>query len=468
MRICAADEAALARGVRLGQGATEARAICPSLDLVTADRQADRRFLEALADWADRYTPLVGLDEDRGLFLDIAGCAHLFGGEAALMADCLGRLFGLGVAAQAAIGPTPALAWAMARYAPGRAAGETEVAELVRDLPVPALRLTPETAAALVRVGLKRVGDLLALPRAPLTRRFGADLVERLDRITGRAPEPISPRRPVAMLMAERRLAEPVTDMETVEALTGQLAETLRQGLERQAAGAREMELSLFRVDGVVRRIHAGAARPLRDPKRMRQLFSERFAALHDEIDAGYGFETIRLSVPVTAPLEAAQADFSGRRDPGADFSALADRLAARLGRERVLVPSPLASHVPERAVAFVPHGTAPASSAGFAPSSGVPRPVRLFSHPEPVTATAEVPEGPPVIFRWRRSLHRVSRAEGPERIAPEWWIDGEDAPTRDYYRVEDEDGRRYWLFREGLYERDAGTPRWYMHGLLP
>lgn len=467
-RIVAADEVALARGVKLGQGVAEARAICPALEVVTADPEADRRFLDALADWADRYTPLVGLDEDRGLYLDIAGCAHLFGGEAALMADCLDRLFHLGVMAQAAIAPTPGLAWALARYAPGRVAGAGEAKDLVRDLPVPALRLAPEEAAALARVGLRRVGDLVTLPRAPLARRFGAGLVEQLDRITGAAPEPISPRRPVAALMAERRLAEPVIDLEAIDALTGQLAEGLREGLERRGAGAREMELSLFRVDGAVRRIRAGTARPLRDPRWMRQLFSERLAALHEEIDAGYGFETIRLSVAVTAPFEAAQADFSGKGDPEADFSALADRLAARLGRERVLVPSALESHVPERAALLVPHGSAPSRPGNFAPPSGAPRPVRLFGRPEPVTATAEVPEGPPITFRWRRSLHRVARAEGPERIAPEWWIDGEAAPARDYYRVEDEAGRRYWLFREGLYERDPDTPRWFVHGLLP
>lgn len=486
VRISAADEAALARGVKPGQGVAEARAICPTLDVVPADEIADRRFIEALADWADRYTPLVGLDAGRGLYFDIAGCAHLFGGEAALMADCLKRLFHLGVGAQAAIAPTPALAWALARYAPGLMAAEAEVDRLVHGLPVPALQLAPAQAAALVRVGLKRVGDLVAMPRAPLARRFGVDLVDRLDRITGRAAEPISPRRPVAMLMAERRLAEPVVDLDAIEALTGQLAETLREGLARRGAGAREMELSLFRVDGAVRRIHAGAARPLRDPRQMRRLFSERFAALHEAIDAGYGFETIRLSVPVLAPLDDAQGNFSGQGDPETDFSALADRLAARLGRERVLVPVAVDSHVPERATILVPHMTAlaptgvgrrgaqpgmhraaPTGAARFLPPSRAPRPVRLFGRPEPVTATAEVPEGPPITFRWRRSLHRVARAEGPERIAPEWWLDGEAAPTRDYYRVEDEAGRRYWLFREGLYERDAAAPRWFMHGLM-
>lgn len=470
LRLLSVDEHARSHGLRPGQGVTEARAICPSLDVVQADLVADQRFLDAIGDWADRYTPLVGMDRPDGLFLDISGCAHLFGGEKALLDDCLNRLFYLGVDARAAIAATPGLAWALARHDSGQvvsAAGPDAVSDVILPLPVSALRLPPADVAALTRVGLKRIGDLVGAPRKPLARRFGPLLLVRLDQMTGVEEEPVSPRRPVAALTAERRLSEPVVSHEAIEALTGQLADSLCPSLERRGVGARELELQLFRVDGVVSRIRVGAARPLRDPARLRGLFAERLAALHDEIEAGFGFETVRLCVLVFEALDDAQTDFSGNGEADETLAALADRLTARLGADRVLMPQHHASHVPERAGSLAPFVDGPRPASPFAIPHAAPRPVRLFRHPEPVTAVAEVPEGPPITFRWRRSHHRVTRAEGPERIAAEWWIDGEDAPARDYYRVEDDSGRRFWLFREGLYERDVMTPRWFMHGLF-
>ncbi|PWW00597.1 protein ImuB [Hoeflea marina] len=470
LRLLAVDEHARSQGVRPGHGVAEARAICPLLDVVPSDLAADQRFLDAVADWADRYTPLVGMDRPDGLFLDISGCAHLFGGERALLDDCLTRLFHLGVDARAAIAGTPGLAWALARHDSGHVVsdmGADDCGDIIPSLPVAALRLPPADVAALTRVGLSRIGDLIGAPRKPLARRFGPLLLVRLDQMTGIEEEPVSPRRPVAALTAERRLTEPVVSREAIEALTGQLADSLRPSLERRGAGARELELQLFRVDGAVVRIRVGAARPLRDPARLRGLFAERLAAVHDEIEAGFGFETVRLCVLVFEPLDAAQADFSGSAEADETLAALADRLTARLGADRVLMPQHHASHVPERASSLAPFVEGGTSGPGPAITHAAARPVRLFRHPEPVTAVAEVPEGPPVTFRWRRSHHRVTRAEGPERIAAEWWIDGEDAPARDYYRVEDDSGRRFWLFREGLYERDVATPRWFMHGLF-
>ncbi len=468
MRLSALNPAARARGLRPGQGVTEARAICPDLDVVPADPAADARLLEALADWADRYTPLVGCDRPDGLFLDISGCAHLFGGERALLSDCLARLFHLGFEAYGAIAPNPALAWALARHQPGRIAGPAEIETLMPGLPVAALRLPHQVSAALVRLGLRRVGDLVEAPRAPLTRRFGRELLNRIDRMKGRESEPISPRRPVADIMTERRLAEPVSEIDAIEDLVGRLAIGLKETLARRGAGLRRAELRLYRVDGAVRRIEVGTARPLRDPARVVRLFSERLAAIGEDVDAGCGFELIRLSVPVSEPLADTQDDFEAAGGDAPGFHDLADRLAARLGPSRVLLPLPVDSHLPERALDHISvSADRKATPAPLAPATAAPRPLRLFARPEPVTAIAAVPEGPPVIFRWRNARHRVNRAEGPERIAAEWWRDGEEAPTRDYYRVEDEAGRRYWLFREGLYERETGTPRWFLHGLF-
>ena len=469
MRLSSLNRAACARGLRPGQGVAEARAICPDLDIVPADPAADARLLEALADWADRYTPLVGCDGPDGLFLDISGCAHLFGGERTLLSDCMARLFHLGFEASAAIAPNPALAWALARHQPGRIAMTDEIPSLMPGLPVSALRLPSEVTAALSRLGLKRVGDLVDAPRAPLPRRFGRELLGRIDRMKGLDSEPISPRRPIADIMSERRLGEPVSDIEAIGELVGRLAANLKETLAERGAGVRRAELRLFRVDGAVRRIEVGTARPLRDPARLCRLFAERLASIGEDFDAGFGFELIRLSVPVFETLSDAQADFDGSGSDEAGFHDLADRLAARLGPARVLQPVPRDSHIPERAMTHLPLSSREGSTSTvpLAPSSAAARPLRLLPHPEPVTAVAAVPEGPPVIFSWRNARHRVGRAEGPERIAAEWWTDGEDALTRDYYRVEDEAGRRYWLFREGLYEREPGTPRWFLHGLF-
>jgi protein ImuB len=229
--------------------------------------------------------------------------------------------------------------------------------------------------------------------------------------------------------------------------------------------------LALFRVDGHVSRIAVGTSRPLRDPKLVRRLFRERLAGAQAAFDPGFGFDLVRLSARETAKLEIVQTDLAGeRRDSEEDIAVFADRVRARLGEQAVLRPVAVESHIPERAAALLPvtaasEGKAIAGGGPNAPSAE--RPIRLFSRPEPVEVMAEIPEGPPAHFRWRRALHRVARSEGPERIAPEWWRDDDATATRDYFRVEDADGRRYWLYRQGLYGAAEPTPRWFMHGIF-
>lgn len=473
MRLVALDEAATALGLKPGQGLAEARAICPELDVVAADPAADRQFLDALADWCSRYTPLIGRDGPDGLFLDITGCSHLFGGEERLLDDILGRLAEMGLGVSGGLSGTPGLSWALARFGDpaGRIAAMDAARTLLSPMPVQALRLEPAVVEALYKAGLRVVEDLLALPRAPLSRRFGPAPLLRIDQALGREEEPISPRLPVAGLSVERRLAEPVGREEDLLFLAGELARALVPMLEGRGLGGRLFELALFRVDGAVFHVHAGSSRPLRDPRRIETLFAGRFASLQEEIDAGYGFEIVRLSVSHAEPLESRQMD-TGTPPAGQDGLAdFIDQATARFGADCLLVPILRQSHRPERAAAFLPARELPdfsPSAAALAASPFRPaRPIRLFRYPERVEAVAEVPEGPPVQFRWRRLLHRVVRAEGPERIAGEWWIDGEEAATRDYFRIEDEDGRRYWLYREGLFDREPGTPRWFIHGLF-
>lgn len=454
-------------------GVADARAMHPGIEVVEADPVAERRLLESLADWCDRYTPLVALDGHDGLFLDISGCAHLFGGEKSLLDDVLSRFFHQGFCVRAAIASTPGAAWAAARVH-GRltvALGEEE--DLLAPLPLWALRIEPQTREGLESVGLRTAGAVLSAPRAPLARRFGRGLLLRLDQALGHVEEAVSPRLPVSPLSAERHLAEPVTRVEDIERLVLMLAEPLRAGLEKRGEGARRLQLLLFRVDGVISRIEVGASRPMREARLVQRLFHERLAALESDMDAGYGFDLVRLNVLSSAPFENVQTDLSGKAaDEETDVALFADRVRARLGAEAVMEARLVESHLPERAAvlsslaqpAASPSGRAAAPPAAVAHGA---RPIRLLRHPEPLDVPAtEVPEGAPLQFRWRRVLHRVERAEGPERIAPEWWRREAETATRDYFRVEDAAGHRYWLYRQGLH--DGGeAPRWFMHGLF-
>ncbi|SIQ87802.1 protein ImuB [Rhizobium sp. RU20A] len=478
MRIAALDRVAEGAGLRPGLGIAEARAMLPKLDVMPADPAADRSFLAGIADWCDRYTPLVGIDGSDGLFLDITGCAHLHGGEKALMADLLARLFHLGLEARATIAATPGLAWALARFgaAPAHIVDAGAEEEMLVPLPLASLRLPADMRDGLARLGLVSVHDILTMPRAPLVRRFGPLPLLRLDQALGREDEPISPRRPVALLAAERRLASPVVAQDDILAITLSLATSLRPGLEARGQGGRTFELQLFRIDSRVFRLAVGASAPLADPARIAGLFRERLAALHDDIDAGFGFEMLQLRVLSAESATPRQTDLATAGAEDRPLTGFIDQVTARLGPESLEVMLRQESHVPERAASFLPATEAPSPDAPIRQKTplaaravaaiGAVRPLRLFARPEPVEATAEVPEGPPMSFRWRRALYRVRHAEGPERIASEWWIDGEDWPVRDYFRVEDVEGRRFWLFREGFFS-DITMPRWFLHGLF-
>lgn len=483
IRLASLDISAQSHKLREGQGVTEARAICPDLDIIPSDDTADLAFLNALADWADRYTPLIGIDvpfgKPQGLFLDITGCAHLFGGEAEMLNDIISRFDKMGIYAQGSIAPTPGLAWGLARqyelcdHATENVIMNWESLEArFSQFPMAALRLPLDMLLALDRVGLKKVKDILSAPRKPLMRRFGPLLLKRLDQALGREEEPVSPRLPVSDLSVERRLADPIGRQEDIEICIEQLSKSLRLDLEKRGQAGQEFMLMLFRMDGVVRRIMIGLSAPSRDAKRIRALFSQKLAAIYDESDAGTGFETIRLSVIQAVFESEVQNSFVDGSDVQTNMHQFADQITARLGKDSVVKPVFYQSFIPERAASFAPIIEHKEQVDLSSQIDLCERPIRLFSNPEPVTAIAEVPEGPPIRFKWRRSQYQVARAEGPERIAAEWWIDGESAQTRDYYRVEDKAGRRFWIFRQGLYERETHLsqyrlPKWFMHGLF-
>ena len=501
LRIAALNESAEHLGLTRGMALADARAMIPSLAVADDDPAADAALLEEIANWAERYTPLVALDGSDGLFLDITGAAHLFGGEAALVADLVARLTAQGFLARAAVADTPGAASAAARFTDVAVVAAGGARALLTPLPLAALRIDRDTVFAMNRVGLKTIGQIVGAPRAPLAARFPLGLLQRLDQAFGIDEEAINPRRPPPFFIAERRFAEPISREEDIAATLSSLAATLAQSLETHGEGARQLEFTLFRVDGHVARVAVGAGRPVRAPKLILALFREKFAALaSDEIDAGFGFDMARLSVTASAPANPEQIDLAGEAIAEADLDGLIDCIGARLGADSVGTITPRESHIPERSQAIVAgrgeeralasdrdvtrgeeraqratgkqtrgeekaSAPKPSGSTRGDREANNPSPLRLFARPEPVEAVAEVPDGPPVTFRWRRALYRVARAEGPERIAPEWWR--EDAFTRDYFRVEDSAGHRFWLFREGLYGRELTAPRWYLHGVF-
>ena len=485
-RLVAADAAARRLGLSPGLSLADARAIAPDLDAVEHDPAAQARRLETIADWARRFTPLAALDAPDGVMLDISGAAHLFGGEAALLRDIEQRLARQGVTGTGAVASTPEAAWALARTSRTRRAPEDEKAllRLVCALPVAALRLDAAIVAALERAGLKQIGDLYLRPRAPIAARFGEKVFATLDAMLGKTRSAISPRFEAPAYIVERRFAEGLAARAQIEESIAALSVELCRMLEAHGEGARRLCATLFRVDGVVRHIHAGASRPLRDAKAMARLFHERLEAAgktrdEDVLDAGYGFDVIRLAATAVDALDPVQHMLAQKgktqgdlvlsdAERAARLADLVDRLGARLGVRRVMRLEARDTHWPEHAVVAMPVADGkPGAAPVAAPADAPERPLRLFETPELVEAIASVPDGPPVRFKWRRLMHEVAAVEGPERIAPEWWKQEASALTRDYFRIEDKEGQRFWLFREGLYASETARPRWYVHGLF-
>ncbi len=471
LRIGALNDAAAALGLKMGMPLADARAMYPFLRVENADPQADCALLEAVADWCDRYTPLVGLDPPDGLLLDISGCAHLFGGEREFGKDILGRLARQGLQAEVGLADTVGCAWATARYGKTALVRPNRTRDALLPLPLPALRLDGETVAALNEAGFKHISDIVDRPRAPLAARFGEGFLRRLDQALGREGESIRTRLPLPSYIAERRFPDPIGREDDVLATIEQLAHELARPLERQGEGARLLQVALFRADGKVHRIEAGAGKALRDPERIKRLFIERLAIVGDECDPGFGYDMVRLSALKSERLDPVQTGLSSE-DHKTELAHLVDRLSARFGSRRLMRLVRCDTHIPELAVTAVPAQMARVAFTdslvvqdGLAPA----RPIRLFACPEVVGAIAEVPDGPPARFRWRRIIHEVIIAEGPERIAMEWWRDAEGrALTRDYFHVESRQGVRAWLYREGLYGREMlHKPGWYLHGLF-
>ncbi len=477
LRITAVDPRALKLGLVQGMTLADARARIREVAVAESDAISDARFLDHLAELCDRFTPSVALDLPDGLILDITGCDHLFDGETQLRKRILSRLNRININVLASIASTPDAARALARFSKVEIAPPGKDEAFVKLLPVRALAaIERETVVALARAGLKKVGDLSERPSQVLAARFGQDLVTCLVRTLGREDARITPIRPSPSVFAERHFPEPFTQMEALEGVLASLLDETIQLMQERDEGGRVFEASFLRSDGAVRRLTVQTGRPSRHASFILRLFRERLETLSDRLDPGFGFDAVRLAVPVTEVLSAAQTDLDGHHLDEATrkneaVSDLVDQLIVRFGRGRVLRFSPRDTHDPDHdarlvsaADAVTLENSAPPLEAGEPPR----RPLQLFKHPQPIEALAEVPDGPPMRFRWRRVLHDVARAEGPERIEPEWWHGGSsEARTRDYYRVEDAAGCRFWIFRQGHYGEQEAHPRWFLHGVF-
>ncbi|HEY1780538.1 MAG TPA: DNA polymerase Y family protein [Roseiarcus sp.] len=477
-RLVSIDAQAARLGLSVGLSLPDARARFPALVAVEAEPAEEARLLERLCDWCARYTPLAALDGRDGLMLDISGIPHLFGGEAALIEDCRARLAAQGITVLIGAAGNPRAASALARFSREKIAPEPmsdkAFAKLFFDLPLAALGLDEKTTADMARAGLRRIGDIALRPRAPITARFGALPMARLDALKGLERPSISPRFAPPDFCAERRFASPIQTAQAIQASLRKLADDLIVLLERQAKGARRIELALYRVDGHVRRIVIGASRPLNEARAIVRLFAERLESPdEDAIDAGYGVDLMRLACLKAEPLAPSEAELERAHEAerAHALAELLDRLSARLGARAVTRRELVEAHLPEQAEASAPATLGEArtrgeESGGKAEAGAPARPLRLFARPEPIEALAEVPDGPPLRFRWRRVLHNVAAMEGPERIAAPWWR-REAMPTRDYFRAEDTEGRRFWLYREGLWGRETAQAKWFVHGLF-
>jgi protein ImuB len=517
--IHAVTKAAAERGARAGARLTDARALDPALVAVPADPAGDAALVERLAKWAGRWSPLVEVDGSNGLRLDVSGVAHLFGGERGLVSDIQQRFAHIGLTTRVAIAPTAAAAWALAHFSPSplegeggssrrlrkgegalssfppspRSAslsrplpqGERGLVEQLSPLPVSALRLDPDTIRTLERLGLKTIGALMEVPRLALARRFKGeeDVVGALDRALGRKSEPLTAAPADPPPRGLLKLEEPAAYSEAASQALGRLIPDLVRQLQERHLGARRLSLHGFRVDGSVAVASVSTAIASREPKHLARLLADKAAALNPE----FGFDAFALTAEWTEDLSAAQESLVEEPSGERELARLVDRLTVKLGPKRVRRPQAEESHLPERASGWVSAVSSPAfagevarearrrgPSTSFAGSPPLEiegrrfRPQRLLDRAEAIDVIYATPEGMPRRFIWRRAVHDIARVEGPERIAPEWWRQPSSARLRDYYRVEDSTGRRYWIYREGLIgDGRGGAPSWFIHGLF-
>jgi protein ImuB len=457
--LASVDDAA--RKLKLSPGMTVAHAqtLVPDLLVEDAAQEEDQAALVRLGHWCSRYSPLVTPAQPDTIFIDVAGSSHLFKGEAALLQDLHNRLQSARLSARAAIADTPGTAWAVAHFGKDEIISPGRSSDALGTLPIAGLRLGSRDIISLREVGVERIAQLAALPRASLRQRFSGDVLLRLDQALGASVEVLVPLTPREVPRMTLKFVEPIGTPEDLQRVLALLCEKLMVDLAARGVGARRLDMVFQRVDNLAQAVRIGTSKPNRDTKHLTKLLSERLVL----VDPGFGIEEITLTASWVEALTERQTVGAHVADAGAeaDVSQLVDTLRVRLGNERVFRVCPVESEMPERSSRRV----APMAKAdGALWPRDLPRPARLLSPPELIQAVAEIPDSPPRLFVWRKMRHIIARADGPERILGEWWLsDQEVGLQRDYYRVETGNGERFWIFRDAPVE-DGG--RWWLHGL--
>jgi protein ImuB len=461
--ITAADDLAQKIGVRIGQPVVKAQALFSDLVLMDAEPEEDKEALDRLALWALRLSPVVAADPPDGLVVDTTGADHLHGGEDKMVEILVARLADTGITAIPALADTWGGAHALARFGrknqniipPGK------TADALLGLPIVSLRLPAALVESLLKLGFERIVDLASKPRAPLVLRFGPELGRRLDQAFGREAEPIKSAREVQFIEVRKVFAEPIGAPETIERYTRKMVVDLCDALEVASLGARTLDLLFYRVDNRTESIRVGTARPVRDIKQLSRLLCDKI----ETIDPGFGIDVMTLTATLAEPLVLAQAMASFADAARPDIGSLVDILANRLGQRAIDRPKPAPSDLPERSVEWAE----PEADVKQSWPRHWKRPTRLLARPEPIEVLALLPDSPPRAFTWRGLRHRILSGDGPERVFGEWWKrDPELETVRDYYYVQDDTGKRYWVFRDGDGEfDDTGKQGWYMHGIF-
>ncbi|HYE53770.1 MAG TPA: DNA polymerase Y family protein [Chitinophagaceae bacterium] len=459
MIITATNALAAREGITPGMSVEDARAILPSIPVLKERAGITTRLIKGLAEWCVRYTPAVAIDPPQGLLLDATGCAHLWGGEEQYLQDIITRLKNLGYDARAAMADTIGAAWAVCHFQHESmvVAPKVHTAALL-PLPPAALRLEAETVDRLQKLGLKQIGNFIGMPRNALRKRFGQQLLQRIDHALGNETEPLQPIHPIEPYCERLPCLEPVVTATAIEIALKNLLQTLCGRLQKEGKGLRMASLKGFRVDGKIEKIEIGTTHASHNYQHLFKLFELKLST----IEPALGIELFLLEAPKVEDVSPAQEKL-WETTAGINSNSIAellDRITGRIGENQVYRFVPDEHYWPERSFKPAPLNEKPTTNW----KADKPRPVQLLSKPQPILVTAPIPDYPPMSFRYQGKLHKVMKADGPERIEQEWWI--QEGQHRDYYNVEDEEGNRYWLFRSGHY--DAGkTYQWFIHGFF-
>jgi protein ImuB len=459
MMIASASPAAEAQGIRAGMPLADAKAIVTSLQVFDDQPERGPQLLHALGEWCIRYTPVVGIHLPDGLILDVSGCTHLWEGERPYLKEIITKLRAIGYDVRGAMADTIGTAWAVARYGqitPIIDSGEQAAA--LMPLPPAALRLEEDVLARLQKLGLYQIGSFINMPRAVLRRRFGQALLSRLAQALGQETEAIEPLYPVPPYEERLPCLEPIRTATGIEIAIKVLLEQLCLRLEKEGKGLRTAILKGYRVDNRMVHTEIGTSRASHNVQHLFRLFELKIQC----IEPALGIELFTLEaskVEDVAPMQ----EVLWIGNPGLKAPAVAellDRLAGKIGEESIRRYLPAEHYWPERSIK---RATSLEEKPTTVWRTDKPRPILLLPKPEPIEVTAPIPDYPPMLFRYKGKLHQIRKADGPERIEREWWLDG--GEHRDYYNVEDAEGQRYWLFRAGHYS--GNQSQWFIHGFF-